>query len=281
MESGSYRLIDTDSLSWEKHVIGNGIRKVLHVDPQSGACVHLRYHPPGGSPFRDRRVYHRTVRETFFWLFGDLPNLEFSAPEDREGRPIVYRDGMFMDRPPLSLHGRRTNQESETGSVFLIWSSHGGEFEADQVETCPVPLDGDASSFREAWTAPHVVDSKTLAWEPHPSMAGLKRKRLAGPPGDALAGFYPASLVHVPPGWQPETLPWHGPGHRARTWLHVVEGDLPVAVFPGGSGSSGKTLRLRKGTYLDWTPPAVLGFQSGEVSEVGCVVLCVGHEFAA
>ena len=134
MESGSYRLIDTDSLSWEKHVIGNGIRKVLHVDPPRAApmftCATTR---PGGLRFAIGGFTIALPERPSSGCLAICRTWSSRRPKIGRADPSFIETGCSWTAPPLSLHGRRTNQESETGSVFLIWSSHGGEFEGNYI----------------------------------------------------------------------------------------------------------------------------------------------------
>ena len=252
-------------------MLAGSLRKVLHVDPRSGGYVHLRYAKPGGRP--KSRHYHRSVRESFFWLEGDLPVWDYNDAVDDCGRLTTFRRGFHMDRPPRSIHGRKPEPESVTGSLFLIWSSTGGEFEADANESIRVPFDEGCDSPGDRYTAPTIVNSESMPWRPHPSVSGWRVKRLSTG-NDQGACRYPVSLVHVPPGWSlPEEHLKIRTGNEF--WLYLLSGDLPVRM-----GEPGDCLALRERDFLWWGEGVDLTLERVRPSEIGCVLLCVGHEMA-
>ena len=254
-------IIDTSGVPWEPHVIGGSIRKVLEQGGESGGYVHLRHVPPGGAPLG--RQLHLSVRETFFWLYGDLPCWEYKSPADLEGHVRVYRRGTFMDRWPLSVHGRRPLPESRTGSEFLIWSSGGGEFETDPDESLPVPFSKNSGDFGDSFTAPIVIESDSLPWLPHQRSNGLLRRSLVD--GDDGQG-YPISLVQIPPGWSTtDTLSQP----NGRCWVYGVHGSV-AALF------GDIPVQIGEGVYARWGPGNTVRL-APEASAGGCTLLCVGH----
>ena len=197
---------------------------------------------------------------------------DYNSPADNCGRLTVFRHGFFMDRPPRSIHGRKPAPESVTGSLFLIWSSAGGEFEADADESIQIPFGGGSVTLDDSYyTAPTIVNSVTAPWRRHPSVAGWKVKRLSSG-NDQGACHYPVSLVHVPPGWNlPEDRIAIRTGEGC--WLYVLSGDLPVRM-----DSPGDPLALRERDFLWWGGGAQPALERTRSSETGCVLLCVGHE---
>ena len=101
MTTQPYTLHDSAAMPWEHHVLPGSIRKVLYVDPKTEGYVHLRYAFSGKADQSVRR-YHRTVRETFFFVGGDLPDWEFKDANDTKGWDVVFREG---DPPLVGLFG--------------------------------------------------------------------------------------------------------------------------------------------------------------------------------
>lgn len=267
MTTQPYTLHDTAAMPWEHHVLPGSIRKVLYVDPKTEGYVHLRYAFSGKAGQSVRR-YHRTVRETFFFVGGDLPDWEFKDANDTKGWDVVFREGDFMDRPPRSVHGRGAHQTSEAGGTFLIWSTHGDEFEADLQESIYLDFEGNFDNHGRDFTVPNIVDTGKLDWTPHPKVKGWMQRMVSLNEAGAPPAFYPVTMVHVPMGsaaGQALTTDEH------RRWLYVVNGSMTLS-----DGS--QDLALRKGAYLDWRAPAKLTVKAagGE----GCTLLCIGHALA-
>ena len=281
----NYRCHDTDQLDWEQDpTIRDFNRKLLYLDAETGADTLLRYFPPGarytGHGGGRHRHYHLTVRQRAFALYGDFPHCEFKDPLDIEGNNIVFRRGYFMDRPPRSIHGTQPEPLSQSGAVILQWNTGGGVGLDDpkaEVETVSVPFEGDLQSMGKNFPEGRVFDTSNLAWQPHPTVPGWKRKVLATPEQDDEA----VSLLFVPPEWRPGDLPARGAPSGDRSWLFVLSGDLPLWVYDTPEATPGECVSLREGTYLEWSQPAVVGFEAGPGSEIGCTLLCVGHELIA
>ena len=268
MTIGSHTFLDTRTMSWESH--GDSMRKVLHEDPVAQRSIILRYFPPNqaSTPFR---WFHRTVRETFLFLWGEYRGWEFTAPEDRDGRVVVFRQGTFMDRPPRSLHGRRP-AASAIGSEFLQWHSHGGSFDADPQESFALP-DGAAIPDGPPFRSPKIVETDDLPWRAHPRLPGASIRQLSAHEEGAAAGRYPIALVSLPHGWvaSPEG---RIAGAGGRPWLFVLWGSVGLNV-------AGVDLRARRGCYLDWQAPSEVRFADEPVAEEGCVAFCVGHTLSS
>lgn len=265
------RLIRTRAMPWEPHIMHRGsLRKILRHDPATGGYVHLRYFPPGGVD-QAARVFHRTVHEGFYFLYGDYPCWEFRGPSDRTGRVEHFCAGTFMDRPAGSLHGRPPGLASATGSEFLMWSSHGNDFDADPLETIAVGFDSDPGPSNTTFRDPVIVHAEDLPWVDHPTLAGARLRRMAGIDRDSPAGLRPATLLYLPPGWQAPPARHHDA--TTRCWLFVQAGDVRI-------GLDGATHTLTTGDYLDWRLPARLSLGGTAATGIGCLVFCVGHELA-
>ena len=263
------KIVDSRAMPWEGHILHKGsLRKILSVDPVTGGYVHLRYFPPGAAD-QTARVYHSTVRESFFFLSGDYPCWEFTSPADRDGRILTFRQNTYMDRKPVSLHARPPGVHSETGSEMLMWCSHGGDFDADTKETIRVPFDGDFARFGNAFTDPQVVETDDLPWQPH-ARADLKVRPVAT---SSANGAGPVALVYLPPDWvEAPARVKLAPG-AGRQFIYVLWGSFGVRAV-------GKEQNLGVGSYLEWLPSTQIAFGATPVAAAGCVLLCVGHDLA-
>lgn len=259
------RVARTDDLSWEPHVMGSSIRKVLDRDTATDSYVHYRYLPPGAANAPVRRL-HLTISETFFFLEGALPSWEFDNPDDESGRIVTFRAGTLMDRVPYSVHGTGPDLTTDVGSTFLMWTSGGGEFEADPAESIQIPFSGPKPAFDAPFTAPLVVDSNALPWEPHPENAGWKRRVISA---DEAITPRPVSIVFVPPNWRADDGQIATTPHRC--FAYVLSGAITLR-------QGGASVELRKDTYVRWDPNATPSVETA--SPVGATLLCVGHELA-
>ncbi len=251
-------------MPWEGN--GDSVRKLLRNDPVAQRTVILRYFPPGDASV-PHRWYHRTVRETFLFLWGSYPGWEFAAPDDTQGRVEPYGAGAFMDRPPYSLHGRRP-AASAVGSEFLQWHSHGGNFDADADESLALPFGSDAPpgvTFR----GPVIVQTDALPWQPHPALPGALIRTVSAHEDGAPVGHYPIVQVSLPRGWTPPA-DMRIVALGGRPWLFVLWGGIDLIA-------GGVTYGARRGGYLDWQAPGAVALAPTLVAAEGCTVLCVGH----
>lgn len=259
------RMVNVDDLPWEPHVMGSSIRKVLDTDPSVDSYVHYRFAPPGGAAAKVRRL-HLSISETFFFLGGSFNSWEFDSPEDVEGHVVRFRDGTFMDRVPYSVHGTGPDLGTPTGATFLMWTSGGGEFEADTQESIQIPFAGSMPRFNEPYTKPTVIDTTSLAWEDHPSRAGWQWRPISL---ETAVTPRPVSEIFIPPAWQgsAQSVP-----ARTRAFLFVRAGELAAQI-------DDRTVSLKEGTYLRWGPGTAIRLVSS--SPIGARVLCVGHDLSA
>ncbi len=259
-------VVRIDDVPWEPHVMGRSIRKVLDTDPSVDSYVHYRYSPPGGGNPKIRRL-HLSISESFFFLSGSLPNWEFKSPEDTQGRIVDFDGGMFMDRLPFSVHGTGPDLSSPTGSTFLMWTSGGGEFEADTGESIAIPFEGVMPTFEHPYTDPIIVDSRSLEWRSHPRREGWKWRPLSTSAKGTITPR-PVSVVYIPPDW-------HGSDElekvSRRAFLFVLNGSMSLLL-------DGRREELGEGAYARWDPGSELTVATS--SPVGCTTLVVGHDLA-
>ncbi|MBM3502987.1 MAG: hypothetical protein FJX65_03850 [Alphaproteobacteria bacterium] len=270
----AFRHLDTTTMPWAPEPTIKGMKsKVLFRDPESGAVTIIRSVPPGygvgDQPFRH---YHTSVVERSFYLAGDFPHWEFDGPEDKTGDLIMFRRGLFMDRPPNTIHGLFPHPKSEIGGMAISWNTGGGVGVDDpnyEVESIDVPFEN-PGRFNVAFTSPRIFMHDTLPWNPHPRVKGWKIKPLAPRRGVAPE----VALVHVTADWQPARSGAVVEPTDERRWMFVVSGGLDVVVSQGARQDA---IALKEHGYLEWRAPAVIGFAAGAVSDIGATVLCVGH----
>jgi hypothetical protein len=275
----SFTYFHTSDMSWEDDPAIPGFkRRLLNVNPVTGGHIKQWYLPPAYGPAvgtLPHRHYHRTVTERAYHLAGDFPHWEFQTGADMDGELVVFKRHIFMDRPPLSIHGRFPDPSSQTGSEILYWNNGVGtglgEPEA-VTETITVEFDETGRDDPTLFTDASVFLTLERPWLDHPSIESWKFKSLAGPsPGNA-----PVGMVNIPPnGTGPSGV--QIAGNDEPRWLYVVSGDVKLRM----TGTSGPTdLALIEGGYVSWDANASLGFSNGTISEGGATVICIGHDLA-
>jgi hypothetical protein len=278
MPNLSFNYLRTEELPWiDDPDIPGFKQKILSRDAETGAVTRLWFVPPnwGEDVFDGKpdRHYHKSVVERGFQLYGDFPHWEFNSVEDFEGDLYVFRRGLFMDRPPGSLHGLRPEPRSQAGAVILYWNTGRGasiKEAAFAQETVNVPFDKDVKVEINAFTACRLMQTETLGWQPHPEVDGWKLKPLA----EANYGADTVDLVFIPSDWKASKKVRLGAKTNAKhPWLYVVTGDLNIRLDE-------TDIRLQPDDYLDWPTPSNLAFADGPVSATGCIAICSGNRLA-
>src|SRR5262245_54913238 len=96
---------------------------------------------------------------------------------------------------------------------------------------------------------PHVLDTRSLAWEPHAGIPGGRMQLLARD-GDG----HPAVLVTwIPPGFA-SPLPERHYHRSVRERGYVLDGELAIAEFDGLDAARGVGVRFRAGFFMDRGP---------------------------
>lgn len=265
------RFVDTKTMPWgDWHAQFPGTKsKELHYDAATGANLRQAYVPPGFTIAERERHHHGDTREGVFIMFGNIPYHEYDSPTTTQGRLFDFKKGFLLDRAPRSIHGISLDPTTELGCEILEWGTGPLEFNY-------IPFDGDLESYGTDYNPPHTADSYSMAWAPHPSLKGCKIKVLSDGGATPDPRFHPVCLVHIPPGWAPPNTVQRGTAAPQRRWCYALHGDAPVWTYDNAQAATGKRHDLREGCYLEWTGPAVAGFESGGASEIGCVLLCVG-----
>lgn len=252
-------------------------QKMLHKDETTKAVVRLWFIPPhwgedvfGGKPDRH---YHTSVVERGFHLYGDFPHWEFNSVGDFDGDLHIFRRGIFMNRPPGSLHGLHPEPRSQAGAVILYWVTGPGASIKDPEfakETVNVPFDADFKAEIDDFMPCSITQTDEMHWQDHPETDEWKCKFLA----EANFGADSVHLVHIPTDWQPADLgAYDVETESEKPWLYVVNGDLKVTVGDTDLG-------LVQDDFLMWSADAPLLLPNEPLSNVGTIVLCSGHHLA-
>lgn len=279
MSDLGFHHVRTEEIDWVDDPDIPGFRqKILSRDDETGAVTRLWFVPPnwGEDVFNGKpdRHYHKSVVERGFQLYGDFPHWEFNSVEDFDGDLYVFKRGLFMDRPPGSLHGLRPEPRSQAGAVILYWNTGRGasiKEEAFAEETVNVPFDKDVKVEINAFTACNLTQTEAMDWQPHPDVPDWKIKPLA----EAGYGADSVDLVFIPSDWSAtDSLSDSAAQPTAKhQWLYVVTGDLAVRL-------NDNKLKLIQDDYLSWPSSNKLSFADGSVSETGCIAICSGNRLA-
>jgi hypothetical protein len=117
-------ILNTRAMEWDPHPsIGSSYLKVLSRNGAGEPILVLWYLPPGvaGSTL-PMRGYH-DYRECAYILEGELRHWEYDDASSDEGALITFREGLFLDRLPNSLHGVEDESSSHTGCTILFMRS--------------------------------------------------------------------------------------------------------------------------------------------------------------
>jgi hypothetical protein len=233
-------VVDTQSMPWQRGGIRlskNWALKILEDDTTTGRRVALAYLPPG-LVSHEGRHYHQ-FRQWFYFLHGDIPVFDFTSPEQKKARMNILREGYFLDRPAVSMHGdgEESDPRPQAGSMFLMWLEN-------SLPSKKVPPEGpypEGTEYRDD----RIVDTRAMDWSKESD--GSMTKTLASN----------VRLVFLPPGWS---------GSRAPSSL------LSAFVIYGSGAlhASGADFTLRDGSYLRQPAGESAKVESGDV---GCMLL--------
>lgn len=242
--------------------------KSLFVEPETGESLRLAYIPSEFRVPEHTRHHHGPTREFVWVVFGDIPYVEYDAP-DAAPRPFTFRQGMLLDRPPRSIHGMSVDPVSELGSLVLEWTTGPNDFNV-------IPFDGEPEpAGDEPFASPWVADSSAVGWEPHPTVDGWRTKTLSSGGAEPVPGYHPVVLVHVPAAWSPgpdgASFPLQGSG---RPWCYVLDGTARASFAV--EGGRPEEVSLRPGAWVRWPSGGSLTFAEAWTEDLGLTFLCAG-----
>ena len=209
-------------------------------------------------------------------MTGDFVNNEYTNPYQRVGPFQQFREGVFLDRPPYSLHGGEPNRlDSQVGGTCLIMEEVG-----TSVGMIPGSR-GYSEEFKKVkqWAVPRIIDTiSDLPWEPdaeHPSHKGVLVKHLVD---DQERGFR-ATLWRIAAGWEGSQAPQFARAYyynQAYQFNFVLNGDMRIQTYEA-PGRKSEAVTLGKSFYCERAPMSIFGLADGVVSEEGCVWLEVTY----
>jgi hypothetical protein len=268
----------SDDMVWEDDPGIPGFKqKVFFFDENTKEVVRLWFIPPdwGADIFDGQpdRHYHRSVVERGYQLYGDFPHWEFNTVDDFEGDLYVFQRGLFMNRPPGSLHGLLPEPRSKAGAVILYWNNGGGTSileDGFKEETVNVPFEKDFYVELNSFKPCSLENTEYLEWQHHPDVIGLKQKHLADPDYGADS----VDMVYIPSDW----FPSFNKSIRSSSdnpWLYVLNGEVSICI-------DGSNLTLKQDQFFRWQPSNAEVFLSRDtLSPTGCTLLCSGHTLSA
>ena len=275
MGAEPFRFVDTKAMPWEPwHPQYPGTyAKTLVENKETGENLKVAFVPTGFTMPKHTRHHHGPTREFVYIMFGNVPYVEYDGPKTLKGKPINFKEGQLLDRPPRSIRGMSIDPVTTLGCFLLEWGTGPLSFNY-------IPFEGDLDALGTDYNPAHIGDTATQPWEPHPRVKGWKIKRLSMGGKSPTPGYHPVVIVHIPPGWQPEPGMKRSDVQPVRRWVYTLHGDTPLWAYPAADAKSGTRFDLKEGGWVEWTGPSVIGFEPGPASEIGAELLCVGHELA-
>lgn len=273
-------ILDTRQMGWKKHpYVGDTVMKALSVDENGDSFVTVLNYPKGDPRAAEerQRIYHATSREFIYVTGGRMfPHWEYEPDQ-----LVSFEDGFYLDREPRTPHGSDA-AESAVRVEVLAWHIDRGDFVSQElarkktVDISETLIDGGESSTANGRRGDHiivdrpgvhVVDTRSVPWEPSPEAPGARQRVLSRNADDI-----PTVLeVWYPPGrFIGRTTPWRG-YHDFREFRFVLDGEWHQQEWNDDEAPT--EVALRRGFYVDRRPGAEYGFDPEICSEVGCRVL--------
>ena len=280
-------VVDVDKFPWDTRPRYHAKSKTFFVGPEVGAFVYsvfppttdTKMPPPGMAP------HYHYWHEWGYTLKGDSVLPEPVSPYQKNGMLYRKREGGWLSRPALSLHGGSWETggmraqfpyhllifEEGDGSLVTV-GPKGDHIKPDFPESKPDPYMPDWKQVK-SFTRPWLVDSQSdLEWETDPNVPGRFIKWLS----DDMADGFRSQLVKIPPGWV-------APGGGKKTYnananvlRYVVSGDMKVWAFTGPK-DAGKAVQTQENTFIYQPPRSIWGYGAGPVSKEGAVWLEVTY----
>jgi hypothetical protein len=291
-QNAACTILDTREMEWEEWGPGGSSAKVLSRFDNGEPSVFLWRSTAGRATPAPYRHYHKTVRETHFWLDGEFPLFEYESPDEARGRQFTMRAGWYLDRLPgiEGIHGiyegEETKVESAVGSTVLIWRDGVGNFiteenahdESPEVRfpenptganaQTPVtpPEPGPGQVYRNK--AVTILDTREMPWESEGGFRWIKV--LSRFPTGQPSVF----LCWTPPGIGTFDVPDRRPSrhyHKSVREYHLwLDGEFPLFEYESADQKHGHLVWLRQGHYLERLPgpEGIHGVYEGEETRV-------------
>lgn len=282
-DRGGVRWIDVREMTWTPTPGREGhFHKMLERDAAGAPIVFVEYLPPG-VPATAFRRHHRSVREFFYILEGELPIVEFADEDDTTGVELVARRGWFADRRPGSVYGGSPDLPSGPGAVVLRGRTGPGTWSADPGygdETVELAPGAGAPAQPPAPETPGLMldhggvtwfDTRDMAWEEFRNAEpGHLRKVLCENPENGAPGVY---LHQLPPAYgMGGELPVRCYHRTIGEYGYILEGEIFNAEWETADGPP-HHLRKRPDWFMARQPGSIHGADVGQVPARGCLLL--------
>ena len=280
LDSPGVTVLDTREMPWTPYsdTISHMPYKNLAHDEEGDSIIRLMDIHPYDIGDRAKPAYH-TAREQMFFLAGELTKWECDPLE-----LTVCREGDWWDRLPGSVHIGGT-PAAAVGATAILWMTAEedpfvGVAESEglieklavegarpvEVRSWPEPMAAltPASAYRVDRPLMKLIDTRALAWEPHPWLSGAQLKVLSRRgDGDPIV-----TMTWLPPGAYPATTLPVRMAAAYREFSYVLSGQLHAREYIGwpDAETPPAEVHLRAGCLLDRRAGAVHGFAAGEVS---------------
>ena len=282
----SLEIVDVDERPWDINPPYAQIKTVFRQGTSNFKFIQFPPNwttemPARGVPGNEVGPHYHEFYEWGYQLEGDYVLYEPISPYQRN--PIQYRwvEGMWMDRPPYSLHSgdwATGGIRAQNPGTLILFEEGTRTISLDPSnENHPVldgPLHPDAPDYRDMkFVHPLLIASgSTLEWEADTQIEGRLVKWLSDDP----VGGFRAQLVKVPPGWShPDGAhkSYFEQAHRLRYFLY---GDLQIELI-GEDGTASESYRLETSDFIHQPPRSLWAFDEGPVTEDGAVWLEVTY----
>ena len=283
VDRGGLVLRDTREMPWvDLPGIPGAKQKVLVRDADGEPSVQFTWLPPGLRSDRPERHFHKTVLERGYVLFGELPLREFASIDDEQGRPVLFKEGYYMDRRPGSVHGLDFDNPSPVGFLILEWRTGPGTYLGEpraaeettvldaSVGTNDTPLCPPGSPHWVVVDSGNLclLDTRAMPWTELPGMKMAKMKVLSL----AAAGHTEVVILNLAP--RPTGgAPMRHFHRTVREAGLVLDGDLPMREYLSMEDDIGERVCFQKGYFMDRAPGSIHGVDTSRSSGIGFTFL--------
>ena len=270
------RIVNVNALEWGDAWRGlndTSRAKSLYKNDSGAFFLYIEF-DAGWDALNKARHYH-DFHEWGYVLAGDFMLYEFVNPAQKKGTLVPMRPGVWMSRPPFSIHGNRSDamehQRVTTPSVQLAFIEGGTNYS----------LEAGNKWYSEEWknvkqfTQARFQDTATtvyMEWEDTDDLPGASVKWLTD---DAQDGFR-ARLVYVPAGWTRPDNAFKSYFEKAQRFAYFLFGDLKISMS-NGPDDDGKSVTVFKDYLVDQPPMSIWGWDEGPLSTKGSMWLEVTY----
>jgi hypothetical protein len=276
------RIVDIPSVPSDDHAWGanvsNGLTaRILWKNERGGRLLLARGAPVGhvlpppltSDSLRGGRIHQS--QEWEYFISGETLEAEFASPDQIYPVPARWRAGMWLQRPPFSMHGGPSGEVREEPAEFFLYE----EEPPPGIGVDPRSREYDAKVIGavKRYTYPRRIDAlHEMRWEPDPQLAGASMKWLAD---DRDIGFR-AKLHLVPAGWKAPDAHESLSYARATRFVMMIEGDIAITTADAAK-APGRRVVLTKANFVQQSPGSRWQWADGTASEQGAVWLEVEY----